>query len=124
MFYQRVAVALQASLAGRGVHRDGHAGDIAVALGNQILHGLKGGFLLLEEHAAFAGLRHIAVNHHQRHGDRINQRHDRLFAHVPGIEDDRIALPVGEHLHRFLFALRRIMTVSDDKLLSPGFRLA
>ena len=124
MFYQRVAVALQASLAGRGVHRDGHAGDIAVALGNQILHGLKGGFLLLEEHAAFAGLRHIAVNHHQRHGDRINQRHDRLLTHVPGIEDDRIALPVGEHLHRFLFALRRIMAVGDDKLLSPGFGLA
>jgi hypothetical protein len=43
---------------------------------------------------------------------------------MPGIEDDRIALPVGEHLHRFFFALRRIVAVGDDKLFSPGFRLA
>ena len=105
---------LQARLAGGGVHRNGDAGDIAVPLGNQILHGLEGGFLLFEEHAAFAGLRHIAVNHHQRHGDRLNQRHDLLFAHVAGIENDCVALAVGEHLHRFFFAFRSIVAVGDD----------
>ena len=83
-------------------------------LRNQIIDRLKGRIFLLEEHAAFPRQADVAVNHHQRHIDGFDQRHDLLFAHVAGIENDCVALAVGEHLHRFFFAFRSIVAVGDD----------
>ena len=85
-----------------------------MALGNQVLHRLERRILLFKEHATFPRLANIAVNHHQRHGDGLNQRHDLLFAHMAGVEHDGVALAIGQHLHRLFFTLWRIVAVGDD----------
>ena len=95
-----------------------------MALGNEVLNRLKRRVLLFEEHAALPGLANVAVDHHQRHGDRLNQRHNLLFAHMARVEHDGIALAIGQHLHCLFFTLRRIVAVGDDQLFAPGFRLA
>ena len=95
-----------------------------MALGYQIFHRLKRCILLFEKHAALSRLAYITVNHHQRHVDGFNQRHDFLFAHMAGVKHDSIALAVGQHLHRLFFTFRRIVAVGDDQLFAPGFRLA
>ncbi len=123
MLFQRLAIAGQTRLAGGGVDRYRHAGNLPVPLAYQVLHGAEGGCLLFEEHAALPGLADVAVNHHQRHLDAVDELHDRFFAHVAGVEHDSIALAIGQHLHRFLFPLRGIVTVGDNQLLAVRFGL-
>ncbi|MPN01245.1 hypothetical protein SDC9_148451 [bioreactor metagenome] len=94
-----------------------------MSLRNQVIYRLKCRVFLFKKDGAFAGQADIAVNDNQRHRDRIRQREDRFFAHVTGVENDGVALPIGQHLHRFLFALRRIVTIGHNQLLAVRFSL-
>lgn len=70
------------------------------------------------------GLADIAVNDQQRHINAMHQRHNRFFAHIAGVKNNGVALAVGQHLYRFLFAFRRIVAVGHDQLFTVGFGLA
>jgi len=123
VLFQRLAIAGQSRLAGGGVDRHRHTGDLPVPLAYQVLHGTEGRRLLLEEHAALPGLADVAVDRDKRHLHAVDELHDRFFAHVAGIKHDGIALAIGQHLHRFLFPLRGIVTVGDNQLFAVRFGL-
>ena len=94
-----------------------------MALGDQVIHGLKCGILLFEKHAAIRRLAHFTVNDHQRRFHGVHQFDDRFFAHVARVKHDGIALAIGQHLHRLFFLFRRVVTVGDDQLFPVSFRL-
>ncbi len=124
VFFQRPPVAQQTRLAGGRGERHRNAGDLPVPLCNQIFHRLKGRVLLFEKDAALARLADVAVDYHQRHGGVIDKLHNRGFAHMAGVEDDSVALPVRQHLHGFQLAGGRVVAVGDDKLLAMRLGLA
>ncbi len=102
----------------------GDASNIAVPLRDQIIDRLIRRVFLLKENRAIAGLTDITVDDQQGHRNAVHQRHNRLFTHIAGIENNGVALPVGQHLHGFLLTLRRVVTIGDDQLLAVRLRLA
>ena len=98
--------------------------NIAMALGDQIIDRLIGRVFLFKENCAIAGLADITVDDQQGHSNAVHQRHNRLFTHIAGIENNGVALPVRQHLHGFLLTLWCVVAVGDDQLLAVRFRLA
>ncbi|MNE25533.1 hypothetical protein D3C80_1188660 [compost metagenome] len=91
-----------------------------MSLPNQIIHRMEGGFLLFEGHTACAGLWQIAVDHHDRHRQAVQQVHQRGLGHKTGIQDDGVAAAIGQQLHRLQLVFRRVVAIGDNQMLAAG----
>ena len=95
-----------------------------MSLRDEVIDGLKRRVFLFKENRAVAGLADVAVNDQQWHINAAHQRHNRLFAHVAGVENNGVALSVGQHLNGFLLTLWCVMAVGDNQLFTVRLRLA